>query len=68
MEPHAGKMPTVKELSRAKIVIWHWRGQGKGKRHTLVGLLELRLEGEVLDHFGGFLVSVTLLLGRVDQC
>ena len=64
MEPHAGKMPTVKELSRAKNCDMALAWTGKGKRHTLVGLLELRLEGEVLDHFGGFLVLVTLLLGR----
>lgn len=29
----------------------------KHKRHTLVGLLELRLEGEVLHHIGGFFGS-----------
>lgn len=57
-----------KRLRREKIVIWNWN-RGKGKRHTLVGLLELRLEGEVLHHVGGFLgLGYSGLCRKVDQC
>lgn len=50
-----------KGLSREKIVIWYWHRE-RGKRHTLVGLLELRLGGEVLLHVGGFLVDTVLFM------